>query len=121
MLIFNPKGLSKFHERLRLKDIFNPAIMSVYEKKIAQCEQLLQYEFKNKLFCLEALQTSGNPLNWENGLRVIPKNENLAVLGDVVMKAHLCMRWYSTGRAKGRSPGNRPRLLSNHFRAMGGG
>ena len=95
--------------------------MSAYEKKITQCEQLLRYDFKNKLFCLEALQTSGNPLIWENGYRIIRKNENLAVLGDVVMKAHLCKRWYSTGRVKGRISGNRPGFQSNHSRAMGCG
>lgn len=76
--------------------------MSVYEDKITQCEQLLHYQFKNKLFCLEALQTSGNPMYWGKQSQVIRKNENLAVLGDVTMKAHLCKKWYETGRAKGR-------------------
>lgn len=75
--------------------------MSAYANKITQCEQLLDYQFMNKLLCLEALQTSGNPLVWANQYRVIRKNENLAVLGDVLMKAHLCRRWYSSGRTKG--------------------
>ena len=76
--------------------------MSGYDDKIARCEQLLHYQFKDKAICLEALQTSGNPLYWGNQIRIVRKNENLAVLGDVIMKAHLCKKWYQTGRAKGR-------------------
>lgn len=75
--------------------------MSVYERKITQCEQLLDYQFANKPLCLEALQTSGNPLIWNNEWTCVRKNENLAILGDVLMKAQLCKRWYSTGRSKG--------------------
>jgi len=86
--------------------------MSAYEDKITQCEQLLDYQFTNKMLCLEALQTSGNPLLWDKQLRVIRKNENLAVLGDVLMKAHLCKRWYSTGRAKGKELGQPQRVSS---------
>lgn len=76
--------------------------MSAYEDKITHCEQLLEYEFNNKLLCLEALQTSGNPIYWDKQLQVIRKSENLAVLGEVLMKAHLCKRWYSSGRARGK-------------------
>jgi len=95
--------------------------MSTYEDKVARCEQLLQRQFDNKLYCLEALQTSGNPLIWDGQLRIIRKNENLAVLGDVLMKACLCKRWYSTGRVKGRDLGSLHGCDTDCSRPMGCG
>lgn len=71
------------------------------QAKITLAERVIQHSFPNKLLALEALQTSGNPLVWENKWTRIRKNDNLAVLGDVVLKLVLCDAWYETGRPKG--------------------
>lgn len=74
--------------------------MTSYEEKIARAEEALCYKFKDKLQCLEALQTSGLALTWQGEIRKIRKNENLAVFGDAIMKAQLCKNWYRSHQPK---------------------
>lgn len=76
--------------------------MNNNETKVARCESIIRYEFSNKTLCLEALQTSGHMLVWQNAFVQIKTNDKLAVLGDVKAKAHLCEKWYETGRSKGK-------------------
>ncbi|KAK5947236.1 hypothetical protein PMZ80_001384 [Knufia obscura] len=64
--------------------------MTTCEDKVARCEALLHHEFQDKLLCLEALQRSGHRLPWNGSLLKVRKNEELAILGDAIMKAHLC-------------------------------
>lgn len=74
--------------------------MNVYENKIALCERIIQYEFTERLWCLKSLHASGQRSVWQNEL--IVNNNMLAVLGDALVKAHLCERWYGTGRSRGK-------------------
>jgi ribonuclease-3 len=75
--------------------------MATNEAKVATCESIIGYVFENKLSCLEALQTSGHVLRWQQDLIRIERNDRLAVYGDVVAKAFLCKQWLDTGRSKG--------------------
>ncbi|KAK5081023.1 hypothetical protein LTR05_008340 [Lithohypha guttulata] len=74
---------------------------SLYAKKVAKCEAMLNITFSNKLLCLEALQMSGNMLPWNEQFLKVNKNDRLAVLGDTVLKSYLCKKWYHSGRVKG--------------------
>lgn len=76
------------------------------EEKIALAERAIGQTIRDKMLVLEALQTSGNHIRWNNRLISVRKNDNLAVLGDVVMKMILCEAWYETGRPKGKSTEN---------------
>lgn len=60
---------------------------SIYADKVAACEQILGFSFKDKLHCAEALQMSGNHIVWNDELISLRKNEGLAVLGDTVLKS----------------------------------
>jgi ribonuclease-3 len=75
--------------------------MTPNEAKVAACESIINYEFQNKLLCLEALQASGHMLRWQHNLIRVGKNDRLAVLGDAAVKAYLCRRWFDSGRSKG--------------------
>ena len=75
--------------------------MARNEAKVAACESIIGYVFDNKLLCLEALQTSGHLLRWQQDLVRVEKNDRLAVFGDSVAKALLCKQWLDTGRNKG--------------------
>jgi len=65
---------------------------SLYAKKVAKCEAMLNITFSNKLLCLEALQMSGNMLPWNEQFLKVNKNDRLAVLGDTVLKSYLCKK-----------------------------
>lgn len=73
------------------------------EEKIALAERAIGTSIQDRMLVLEALQTSGNHIRWNQRLISVRKNDNLAVLGDVVMKVILCEAWYETGRPKGES------------------
>lgn len=73
--------------------------------KIALCESILGYEFSEKRLCLEAIQAGGDMIIWDLNWQHIPKNDRLAVLGDILFKFELCKKWLDTGRSKGASFG----------------
>lgn len=77
--------------------------MATTEAKVTSCETIINYVFRNKLLCLEALQASGHSmLLWQNRFTRVEKNDRLAVLGDTMAKSSLCRLWFATGRSKGR-------------------
>jgi ribonuclease III len=75
--------------------------MSTHEVRVATCESIIQYVFKDKRLCLQALQASGHPLRWGTGLIRVDRNDRLAVFGDTVAKTFLCKQWLETRRTKG--------------------
>jgi len=83
----------------------------MHEANVAACESIIQYEFNDKLRCLDALNTFGHELIWQNNFTRVEKNDRLAVLGDNVTRAHCCRRWFPTGRSKGRGT---PLTLTTH-------
>ncbi|EXJ81807.1 hypothetical protein A1O1_07872 [Capronia coronata CBS 617.96] len=87
--------------------------MASHEANVATCESIIQYVFIDKRLCLEAIQASGHVLQWQHNFTRVSKNDRLAVLGDVVTKAHLCEKWFATGRSKGQWTQAEQALLSN--------
>jgi IMP cyclohydrolase len=73
------------------------------DAKIAQIEQTLGYEFRNKLLCAEALQMAGpaTVLVVNRTFQNFAKNVNLAILGDTVLTTVLCKMWYETADEQG--------------------
>lgn len=67
------------------------------ESKVTLCEQIIDYRFKDPKLCLEALQTSGEPLlYYRDEAFSIKQNKRFAVLGDTMLKTHLCKIWINT-------------------------
>lgn len=75
--------------------------MSSLDHKVSLCESKIGYTFTERLRCATALNTASIHLIWESSFRLIPKNQELAVYGNVVMAAKLCRDWYSAGLSKG--------------------
>ncbi|KAI1629260.1 ribonuclease III domain-containing protein [Exophiala viscosa] len=71
------------------------------DEKIRLCEKIINYEFKDKFPCIEALHTFNTSVMYMNELRSVRKNDSLAVLGDAVLAHHLCRQWYTTGNSRG--------------------
>ena len=62
--------------------------------KITTCERILQYQFREKLLCLKALNAGGSPIDYNGNTHQLAKNDVMAVLGDATMEALLCRRWW---------------------------
>ena len=74
--------------------------MSSLDAKIRLCESILDYTFNDRLLCARALNTTGNMVVWEDSLRLIPKNQELAIYGDTVLAAKVCRDWLNAGLSK---------------------
>lgn len=73
---------------------------------VLRCEGVIGYTFVDKTLCAEALNTAADEMSfYNNGIttRQLPKNDRLAVYGDIVAAAALCSQWYADGREKGTS------------------
>jgi ribonuclease-3 len=70
--------------------------MSVIDDKIAKIEQIIDYTFKDKLLCAEALQMDGGKQYLSVGgmQHNVLKNKNLEAVGDAIIDAVLCKLWY---------------------------
>lgn len=69
--------------------------------QVERCETIIGYQFTGKSLCLEALHTHPSTVVLGGRLVQVRKNGHVAVLGDSVLKSHLCQLWFSTGRPKG--------------------
>ncbi|KAF2119501.1 hypothetical protein BDV96DRAFT_347670 [Lophiotrema nucula] len=71
------------------------------EVGVARCEQILQYHFKNKFLCIEAISTIKRSIKMNDGQSVeVQDNLAMAVLGYTQMASVLCRIWWETGRRK---------------------
>ncbi|KAH3987809.1 hypothetical protein HBH52_037240 [Parastagonospora nodorum] len=70
--------------------------MANIEQKIAIIEQIIGYTYTDKLICLEALQMDMDPMYVSlGGIRhLVRKNKNLEAVGDAIIDAVLCKKWY---------------------------
>ncbi|EAT91978.1 hypothetical protein HBH56_121330 [Parastagonospora nodorum] len=70
--------------------------MANIEQKIAIIEQIIGYIYTDKLICLEALQMNMDPMYVSlGGIRhLVRKNKNLETVGDAIIDAVLCKKWY---------------------------
>ncbi|KAF2667715.1 hypothetical protein BT63DRAFT_457015 [Microthyrium microscopicum] len=68
-----------------------------FMQKIQACERIIKYTFTSKLTCAEALNR--DPLfvafTMDGTRQRVPINQRLALLGDGMMRAHFCRKWYS--------------------------
>ncbi|EUC50161.1 hypothetical protein COCMIDRAFT_32495 [Bipolaris oryzae ATCC 44560] len=69
--------------------------------RVGRIEGCIQYTFRNKMLCVEALKvTSSNyPLFFKGMIHKVKRNNRLALLGDRVLSMVLCEIWYSTGNS----------------------
>lgn len=66
-----------------------------YDDEIRLCEQIIDYTFTNKLYCIKALNASGLFHYMHHGVRhKIVKNVRLAVYGDAIIGTYLCRQWF---------------------------
>lgn len=71
---------------------------------ITQCRHKIQYTFTNELLSAESLNNAGPTASGyvTNGkFTTLPKNDRLAVYGDIVATAMLCRDWYHESSSKG--------------------
>jgi hypothetical protein len=74
------------------------------EVKVENCERFISYIFVKKALCAEALNAAGDGTLFYPGNGTtcnLPKNDRLAVYGDIVAAQILCRRWYHSGHHKG--------------------
>lgn len=71
--------------------------------RVGRIEERIQYTFRNKILCVEALKvtTSNSPLFFKGIIHKVKQNNRLALLGDRVLSMVLCGIWYSTGYSPG--------------------
>lgn len=72
--------------------------------KIARCELAIAYTFNDKTLCAQALNAAADTAAiYRDGqaVRRLPKNDRLALYGDVVAEPVLCRRWFMEGRTTG--------------------
>jgi hypothetical protein len=69
-------------------------------QKVAMIEQIIDYEFKDKMLCIEALKVSGEncPLYFSGTIHKVAPNNRLALLGDRTLSLAMCELWFQTGR-----------------------
>lgn len=74
--------------------------------KVRGCELSIGYSFHDKIICAEALNAAANVMALyrdRTSPPKLPKNDRLAVYGDVVASRALRKRWYDSGDDKGMS------------------
>lgn len=78
--------------------------MANMEQKIAIIEQIIGYVFTDKLICLEALNMDGDLLSVLLGgiYHLVRKNKNLEAMGDAIIDAVLCKKWYKYRDSRGK-------------------
>ncbi|KAF2739333.1 hypothetical protein EJ04DRAFT_357584 [Polyplosphaeria fusca] len=71
--------------------------------KVYRAELILDYKFKNRGLCIEALKMSNPsiPLHFHGNLYYYPHNNRLALVGDKVLYMALVDHWYDTKRTLG--------------------
>lgn len=77
--------------------------MSFLSGAVTRCEETIGYTFQNALLCAEALHAFSGFADWQGSFVLIRKNDAIAVLGDTVLRSHICQRWYTSQRSKGKS------------------
>ena len=69
--------------------------------KVQACEQILDSRFNDFTLCWEALQVAGSGVRRAGGRNIDKGNQRMAVLGDTVLKAALCEKWWASNESKG--------------------
>jgi ribonuclease-3 len=79
--------------------------MANIEQKIAIIEQIIGYIYVDKVICLEALQMDMDAMYVSlGGIRhLVMKNKNLEAVGDAIIDAVLCKKWYEFRDSHGKS------------------
>lgn len=75
-----------------------------FADKVLQCERVIGYSFDEKALCAKALNTAADGMSfYRDGIttRQLPKNDRLAVYGNIAATMALCRRWYDGGHEKG--------------------
>ncbi|KAM0079882.1 hypothetical protein ACKRZS_007967 [Fusarium odoratissimum] len=65
-------------------------------RKVSECESVIAYEFNSKSLCAQALNTAADAMSvcvLDGSFKQMPKNDRLAVYGDVAAAAYLCSLW----------------------------
>lgn len=71
-----------------------------FKEKVTKCENILQYSFKDKYRCIEALNDREYlPNDGESGV-IYNNNNRLAILGDILLDKYLCERWLNAGGSR---------------------
>jgi hypothetical protein len=70
-------------------------------KKVHQIEEIIGWEFKNKMLIVEALKMSGSsyPLYFNGTVHPVENNNRLALLGDRALSLSLTETWYHGGKS----------------------
>jgi dsRNA-specific ribonuclease len=78
--------------------------MANIEQKIATIEQIIGYNFVDKLICLESLQMDEDLISVPLGgtHHRVRKNKNLEAMGDAIIDAVLCRKWYQFRDSRGK-------------------
>ncbi|EMD91702.1 hypothetical protein COCHEDRAFT_1194455 [Bipolaris maydis C5] len=76
--------------------------------RVGRIEERIQYTFRNKMLCVEALKvtTSNSPLFFKGMIHQVKQNNRLALLGDRALSMVLCDIWYDTGYSPDMKIGN---------------
>ncbi|KAF2705260.1 hypothetical protein K504DRAFT_471744 [Pleomassaria siparia CBS 279.74] len=77
--------------------MINQAIRNV-GGKISGCEAIIKYKFRNKLLCLEALNSTRLPIDYASRKCLLARNDSMAILGDALMTAMVCRRQWTIAR-----------------------
>jgi hypothetical protein len=70
-------------------------------KKVHQIEEIIGWDFKNKMLIVEALKMSGSsyPLYFNGTVHPVENNNRLALLGDRALSLSLTETWYHGGKS----------------------
>ena len=71
--------------------------------KVTQCERIIGYSFKSKLLCAEAMNAAADSqadYTVDGFIRMMPKNDRLAVYGDTAATFYLAGIWMDRGLEK---------------------
>lgn len=81
-----------------------------FDSKFGDCvkhiENTIRHTFSNKKLCAESLNNAGPTASVyvaDRQFTTLPKNDRLAVYGDIVATSMLCRDWYDGGSSKGMS------------------
>lgn len=81
--------------------------------KVVQAEIWISYHFNDRTFLEDALCVAGATARYGGPRDTSKGNQNLAVLGDLVMAAVMADAWFETNTPKGHWQNRRSTVLSN--------
>lgn len=68
---------------------------------LARMEHNIGWVFHSKLTAIEALNSAGQPINYDGQWHNLRRNDNLAIIGDKALDQVLSLMWYHSSNPQG--------------------